>query len=167
LENFRLPEGNFDAAIMMSETFPIMSENPALLGHLRAVAKTLRKGGLYCVDIDRQPGVEVVQGKRQLWRERSVQVGETRIEIKEYNRPIEWCSGLHSMYQIECKITFPGGSKVSTDDRIPVRYILPPTLELAALASGCFKLIACYADLSLTRPMRRCYGRWWGILQKL
>jgi SAM-dependent methyltransferase len=166
-ERFRIPEGNFDAAILMSETFPVMSSNAALLGHLQSVGRTMRRGGIYCVDIDRHGGVEIIRGRRKLWRERSVRIGDIHVDIREFNRPITWDSGLHSIYQLACRIRFPDGREVTTNDNIPVRYIIPATLELAARASGYFNLIASYADLSLTRPMSRCYGRWWGVLRRV
>jgi len=165
-ERFRIPEGNFDAAILMSETFPVMYSNAALIGHLRSVGRTLRRGGIYCVDIDKHPGVEIVRRRRKLWRERTVRIGDIKVDVREFNRPITWDSGLHSIYQLECRITFPDGRAVTTNDRIPVRYLVPPTLELAAAASGCFDLVASYADLSMTKPMHRCYGRWWGVLRR-
>jgi SAM-dependent methyltransferase len=165
IERFRIPERAFDAAFFMSETFPIMVTNADLMSHLRSVARVLRRGGIYCVDIDRHDGIELVR-KRTLWRERTVQVGSVLVEIREFNRPVRWDSALHSIYELECRIHFPEGP-VLTRDIIPVRYIVPPTLELMATASGCFKLIACYADLSFTKPIERCYGRWWGILQRV
>jgi SAM-dependent methyltransferase len=166
-DQFRLPENKFDAAILMSETFPVIIDNAAMLSHLRSVGRLLRRGGLYCIDIDRHAGIELVRGKRELWRERSVKVEGAEISIREFNRPISWDSGLHSIYQLECRIRFPDGRGVTTNDQIPVRHLVPATLELAAKASGCFALTACYADLSMTRPMHRCHGRWWGVLRRL
>ncbi|MBF6570010.1 MAG: class I SAM-dependent methyltransferase [Candidatus Binataceae bacterium] len=165
IERFRIPERLFDATFFMSETFPIMVTNADLMSHLRSVARVLRRGGIYCIDIDRHDGIELVR-KRKLWRERTVRAGSVLVEIREFHRPIRWDSTLHSIYELECRIHFPAGP-VLTRDIIPVRYIVPATLELIAGASGCFKLIACYADLSFTKPIERCHGRWWGILQRV
>lgn len=166
VENFRLPERPFDAAFFMSETFPIMTDNRALLSHLVSVGRLLRRGALYCVDIDRHDGVDVI-AKRRPWRRRRVRIDSTRVDVREYHRPIDWCSGLHSIYELECTIHFPGRAAVVTRDVVPVRYTLPPLLELAALASGCFTMVAAYADLSFTRPMEKCYGRWFGVLRRV
>ncbi len=51
IEKFTLPERRFDAAIFMSETFPVIVENVDLLSHLRSVGRALKRGGLYCIDI--------------------------------------------------------------------------------------------------------------------
>jgi hypothetical protein len=69
------------------------------------------------------------------------------------------------IYELECTIHFPG-DMVVTRDLIPVRYMTPPLMELAARASGCFKMIACYSDLSFMTPLDQCYGRWLGVLRR-
>ena len=149
----------------MSETFPIMTENRALLSHLASVGRLLGRGGLYCVDIDRHDGVEVT-GARKLWRRRKVIADGTRVDVREYHRPIAWSSGMHSIYELECTIHFPAG-RVVTRDIVPVRYTLPSLLELAARACGYFTMVACYADLSFTKPIEKCYGRWLGVLRRV
>ena len=165
IERFRLPERPFDAAFFMSETFPIMTENRALLSHLASVGRLLHRGGLYCVDIDRHDGVEVV-GVRKLWRRRKVDAAGTPVDVREYHRRIAWSSGIHSIYELECTIHFPAGPVV-TRDIVPVRYTLPSLLELAARASGYFTMVACYADLSLAKPIEKCHGRWLGVLRRV
>jgi hypothetical protein len=142
-----------------------MTENRALLAHLASVGRLLGRGGLYCVDVDRHDGVEVT-GARKLWRRREVIAAGTRVDVREFHRPIPWSSGMHSIYELECTIHFPTGPIV-TRDIVPVRYTLPSLLELAARASGCFTMVACYADLSLTKPIEKCYGRWLGVLRRV
>ncbi|MGA2411423.1 MAG: class I SAM-dependent methyltransferase, partial [Candidatus Binataceae bacterium] len=46
-ERFTLPERPFDAAFLMSETFPVMATNAAIISHLQAVGRLLKEGGLY------------------------------------------------------------------------------------------------------------------------
>jgi SAM-dependent methyltransferase len=52
IEQFRLPEKSFDTAFFMSETFPIMIRNRDIITHLESVAALVKRGGLYCIDID-------------------------------------------------------------------------------------------------------------------
>ena len=165
IEKFTLPERAFDAAIFMSETFPVIVENPDLLSHLKSVARALKRGGLYCVDIDRQDPLPRV-GQRTMWRERTARAGGVALGIREFHRPIAWHSPLHSIYELECTINFPAGA-VTTRDLIPVRYTTPSTLELAALASGMFKMVAAYCDLSFTKPLDKCRYRWTGVLRRV
>jgi hypothetical protein len=40
-------------------------------------------------------------------------------------------------------------------------------MNLLARASGCFELIACYPDLSFTRPLAQCDGRWLAVLRRV
>ncbi len=73
---------------------------------------------------------------------------------------------MHSVYELQCTIHFARG-RIVTRDVVPVRYTLPPLLDLAARASGYFVLAACYADLSFSKPMDKCYGRWLGVLRRV
>ena len=164
IERFRIPQEQLDAAFFMSETFPVIESNRNLMCHFRSVGRALRCGGIYCVDIDRHDGVELVK-RRKLWRERNVRIGQTAVEIREFYRPIRWNEGMHSIYELECRIHFPT-EKVVTRDIIPVRHMTPPLMELAARASGMFEMIAAYADLSMGRSMERCYGRWMAVLRR-
>lgn len=165
IEQFQLPEKPFDMAFFMSETFPIMTRNRDIISHLTSVGASLKRGGLYCIDIDRQDGIELVK-TRSLWRERAVQAHDTHVEVREYHRPIEWHEGMQSIYELECTIHFDGGA-VHTCDVIPVRYITPPLMELMAVASRKFQMSAAYADLSFTRPMAQCQGRWLAVLRRV
>jgi SAM-dependent methyltransferase len=165
IADFRLPERRFDAAFFMSETFTILISNRDLLSHLRSVGRLLRPGGLYCVDIDRHDRSRQVRA-RQIWRRRTVRAAGTRVDVREFNRPFPWHSGLHSIYELECRIRFPSGT-VTTRDVIPIRHTLPCTLELAAQASGMFEMVAAYTDLSLTTPLDRCQRRWLGVLRRI
>ena len=101
-----------------------------------------------------------------MWRERTARATGVALDIREYHRPIAWHSPLHSIYELECTIKFPDGA-VTTRDLIPVRYTTPSTLELAALASGMFKMIAAYCDLSFTKPLDKCRYRWTGVLRRV
>lgn len=165
IEKFTLPERRFDAAILMSETFPVLVENADLLSHLRSVGRALKRGGLYCIDIDRQDPIARVS-RRTMWRERQTRAAGIPLEIREFHRPVAWHSPMHSIYELECTINFPAGA-VTTRDLIPVRYTLPATLELAALASGMFKMAAVYCDLSFTKPLDKCRYRWTGVLRRV
>jgi SAM-dependent methyltransferase len=164
IEQFTLPERKFDAAIFMSETLPVIVENADLLSHLKSVGRALKRGGLYCVDIDRQDPMPRV-ARRTMWRARDARAGSIPLRIREFNRPIPWHSPLHSIYELECTIGFPSG-EVTTRDLIPVRYTPPWALDLAARASGMFEMVGAYADLSFSKSIAKCRYRWLGVLRR-
>lgn len=164
IERFGLPENGFDAAFFMSETFPVMTSNAAVTSHLRSVGRLLRRGGLYCVDIDRHDGLRTTGGRR-LWRRRRVRVGAIKVDVREYYCPLPWYAGTW-IYDLQCRIHLPGGT-ASTEDLVPIRYTLPSTLENAARASAMFEMVACYSDLSFTRPLEKCDRRWLGVLRRI
>jgi SAM-dependent methyltransferase len=165
IERFRLPERPFDAAIFMCETFPILRTNVDLMSHMKSVAAALKRGGLYCIDVDRHDGIDLI-GRRKLWRKREVNIGSLRVDVREFHRPIDWHDAMHSIYELECTIHFPAG-KVTTRDLIPVRYITPPLMDLIAQASGCFAMMACYSDLSFSKSIEDCNGRWLAVLKRV
>jgi SAM-dependent methyltransferase len=84
IERFKLLERPFDAAIFMCETFPLLKTNATLMSHLKSIAALLRPGGLYCIDVDRHDGVELVR-RRRLWRERKVKFGPVRVDVREFH----------------------------------------------------------------------------------
>jgi SAM-dependent methyltransferase len=165
IEKFTLPEPPFDAAIFMSETFPVMTTNAGILAHLESVGRLLKRGALYCIDIDRQDGIRAVRS-RQMWRRRTLRAGGATVEVRAFNRPMPWYSGIHSIFELECKIRFPD-REVATRDIVPIRYTLPCTLELAAKASRRFELVAAYADLSFVTPLEECDRQWLGVLRRV
>ncbi len=164
IERFRIPERPFDAAFFMSETFPVMTANRDILSHLRSVGRMLRRGGIYCIDVDRQDGIRVAHPAK-LW-DRKLRVGDARVQVRGVHRPMPWHSDIYSNFEIVCSIDFPG-RRVTTRDIVPIRYTLPCTLELLAQASGMFELIATYTDLSFTKPLEKCHRRWWGVLRRI
>jgi SAM-dependent methyltransferase len=165
IERFRIPERPFDAAFFSSETFPVMTDNGAIVSHLQSVGRALRRGGLYCIDVDRMDGVRETR-THQLWQDRTLAVDGATVKVRAFNRPTPWHSGVYSIFDLQCEIELPSGS-VRTRDLIPVRYTIPPTLDLLARASGMFTMIAAYADYSFDTPMDQCERRWLGVLRRV
>ena len=164
IERFRIPERSFDAAFFMSETFPVMTENRDILSHLQSVGRLLKRGGLYCIDIDRQDGIRASRPQK-LW-DRSLRVGDAKVKVQGIHRPTPWHSGTYSNFEITCRIRFRDRGIV-TRDVVPIRYTLPCTIDLLAQASGMFQMIATYTDLSFTKPLDRCHRRWWAVLRRV
>jgi SAM-dependent methyltransferase len=165
IERFRVPGRAFDAALFSSETFPVMTENDAIISHLQSVGRLLRRGGLYCIDVDRMDGVRETR-MHQLWRDRTIEVDGATVKVRAFNRPTPWHSGVYSVFDLRCEI-LSRGKTVRTRDLIPVRYTVPPTLDLLARASGMFRMIAAYSDYSFDAPIEKCDRRWLGVLRRI
>jgi hypothetical protein len=88
------------------------------------------------------------------------------VTVQTYNRPFSWHLGLHQVFELECEIHFRDRT-VTTRDVIPIRYTVPPLLELAAEASRMFQMIAVYTDLSFATPLDQCDRRWMGVLKRV
>jgi SAM-dependent methyltransferase len=165
IDKFSIPERRFDVAFFMSETFPVLTSNKSLLAHLHSVGRLLKKGGLYCIDIDRMNGLRAVRARRR-WQRREVRNADAVVTVQTYNRPFSWHLGLHQVFELECEIHFRDRT-VTTRDVIPIRYTVPPLLELAAEASRMFQMIAVYTDLSFATPLDQCDRRWMGVLKRV
>ena len=168
INKFAIPERPFDVAFFMSETFPVLISNAELLSHLQSVGKLLRKGGLYCIDIDKMDRIRMVR-ERKRWQRRKVRTAEASVEVTTYDRPFPWYSATQSIFELECRIKFRKRPDeiITTRDIIPIRYTVPPLLELAAKASRSFEMIATYTDLSFERSLDQCDRRWLGVLQRV
>ena len=152
----------------MSETFPVLVSNDDLLSHLQSVGRLLRRGGLYCIDIDKMDRIRMVR-ERKRWQRRKVRTPDATVEVTTYDRPFPWYSAIQSIFELECRIQFRDrpNQVVTTRNVIPIRYTVPPLLELAAKASRMFEMIAVYTDLSFVAPLDECDRRWLGVLQRV
>jgi SAM-dependent methyltransferase len=168
INKFSIPERPFDVAFFMSETFPVLITNDDLLSHLRSVGRLLRRGGVYCIDVDKMDRIRMVR-ERKRWQRRKVRTDDATIDVTTYDRPFPWYSTIQSIFELECQIKFRDrrDHAVTTRDIIPIRYTVPPLLELAAKASRMFEMIAVYADLSFEAPLAECERRWLGVLRRV
>ncbi len=168
INKFAIPERPFEVAFFMSETFPVLISNQDLLSHLQSVGNLLQRGGLYCVDIDKMDRIRMVRDRKR-WQRRKVRTPAATVEVTTYDRPFPWYSATQSIFELECRIKFRDrpDDAVTTRDIIPIRYTVPPLLELAAKASRMFEMIAAYADLSFSTPLEQCDRRWLGVLKKV
>ena len=136
IEKFALPERPSTPAIFMSETFPVMTRNADILSHLESVGRLLRRGALYCIE-RRSAGRHAGSVRsRQMWRRRTIRVGDAIVEVRAFNRPMPWDSGIHSIFELECKIRFPDRTVV-TRDLVPIRYTLPARSRWRRKRPGC------------------------------
>jgi SAM-dependent methyltransferase len=168
INKFSIPERRFDVAFFMSETFPVLMSNDDLLSHLHSVGRLLRRGGLYCIDIDKMDRIRMVR-ERKRWQRRKVRTPDATVEVTTFDRPFPWYSATQSIFELECRIQFRDrrDRPITTRDIIPIRYTVPPLLELAAKASRMFEMVAVYTDLSLVTPLDECDRRWLGVLQRV
>ena len=151
----------------MSETFPVMTRNAEILSHLESVGRLLRRGALYCIDVDRQDGLEGGAVASRSGAGARYRAATRSVEVREYQPPDAVGLGIHSIFELECNIRFPDRHGRHARP-VPVRYTMPSLLELAAQsARGYFAMVACYADLSFIKPIEKCYGRWLGVLRRV
>ena len=101
ITDFQLNAGPFDAAIFMAETFPIITEYEAIANHFRCVRRALRPGGVYIIDIDAHRAG--VRDAYKVWGERTVEFGDTCVEVWHENFPGDFVRGT-SRLVMHCRI---------------------------------------------------------------
>ncbi len=115
-----------DAAIFMSETFPLIIEYDDLRSHFAAVRRVLRLGGLYIVDIDaHRHGVGT---KYEVWGERTVVVEGGEVEIWHESFPGDWVQGIAHI-KMHCRIKLADGVHETADEWV-LRVDSPSNLRV-------------------------------------
>jgi|APSaa5957512576_1039674.scaffolds.fasta_scaffold47845_2 SAM-dependent methyltransferase len=90
--SFNIPEDAFDCVIFMSETFPLVRTDEALLSHFASVRAVLRPGGLYIVDIDRsKEGVGVDRSITEI--QSAMTADGIKVEYWLESYPGDWVTG--------------------------------------------------------------------------
>ena len=119
--------GDFDAAIFMSETFPIIHRYQDLVSHFASVRRALRPKGLYIVDVDahRHGGVGI---DYERWGDRTVQIGDLQVAIWHESFPGNWVEGTGRLV-MHTRIT-DGDKTITTRDDWTGRKDAPWHLDL-------------------------------------
>ncbi len=111
--NFTLPTADFDAAIFMFETFPVITEYTDLMSHFNAVRRHLKPGGLYIIDLDaRRQGVGVNTGE---WGRQTLPLANGWVEMWQEEFPGDWVRNVSHM-TMRCRICLDGVIHETVDD---------------------------------------------------
>ncbi len=113
IADFTLEDPPFDAAIFMAETFPILTEYEGIASHFACVRQSMRRGGVYIIDIDAHRAG--VRDEYKVWGERTEQVGDARVDIWHENFPGDFVDGI-SRLVMHCRIHADGAVHETRDD---------------------------------------------------
>ena len=128
--DFDLGEADFDAAVFMFETFPLITEYDAIASHFAAVRRHLRRGGIYTVDLDAYGhGIRSEAGK---WGRRTVSFPGGTAETWYEDLPGNWVTGTNRLV-LHCRIWLAGQLHETRDDWL-IRSYTPWELALLARA---------------------------------
>jgi SAM-dependent methyltransferase len=98
---FDLETADFDAAVFMFETFPLISRLDHIVSHFDAVRRHLRDGGVYVVDVDSYgAGIRSASG---VWGRRTVTYPGGSAEAWFEDHPGNWIEGTNSLV-LHCRI---------------------------------------------------------------
>jgi SAM-dependent methyltransferase len=148
MTDFRLPRP-VDAAICMQDSQGHLLETEALLAHLRAVRRNVRRGGVYV--FDRMVPNGWSPGARWVWtrRRRGVTVRTTFQTLLEYDVARQVCQEVMRFDISE------GGRRHTVVQRHPTRVVFPQELlALVGLAGG-WEFCGWFSNFSLKRPLEK------------
>jgi SAM-dependent methyltransferase len=110
---FNLDATDFDAAIFMFETFPVITDYDDIVSHFRSVRRHLKRGGLYIVDVDvRKRGVGIHTGE---WGRRTETLPNGYVETWCEDFPGDWVQGTSHLV-LHCRICLDGQMYETVDD---------------------------------------------------
>ena len=144
--NFDLGVSDFDAAIFMFETFPLITEYDDIASHFGAVRRHMKQGGIYVIDVDAgKHGVRTEPGE---WGRKTVSLPDGRVETWCEDLPGDWVQATNHMV-LHCRIC-SGDRVYETRDDWVIRLYSPWELALLARALEGWQLDGFYAwqDLS-------------------
>jgi len=145
-----------DAAMFMSETFPLITGYDELVSHFASVRRAVRPGGLYIVDIDAHR--HGVGDKYEVWGKRTVPVQDGEVEVWHESFPGDWIQGTSRM-RMHCRIKL-GEHLQETEDEWVIRADSPWNLRVLVESLGGWHVEGFYSwrDLSpVSEDDRHCY----------
>jgi SAM-dependent methyltransferase len=148
MTDFRLARP-VDAAICMQDSQGHLLTNEALLAHLRAVRRNVRRGGVFVFDRLVPNGWSPVARWTWTRRRRGVTVRATFQTLLDYDVARQVCQEVMRFEIAE------GGRRRTVVQRHPTRIVYPQELAALVALAGGWELCGRYANFSLRRPLER------------
>jgi SAM-dependent methyltransferase len=148
MTDFRLPRP-VDAAICMQDSQGHLLETSALLAHLRAVRRNLRRGGLYVFDRLVPNGWS--PGARWTWTRRrwGITVRTTFQTLLDYDVARQVC---HEVMRFDIS---ENGRRRVVVQRHPTRIVFPQELRALVELAGGWQFCGSFSNFSLRRPLEK------------
>jgi SAM-dependent methyltransferase len=138
--DFDLGTADFEAAIFMFETFPLLTAWDDIAHHFDAVRRHLKPGGTYIVDVDAtRHGIRSGSGE---WGRRILALPHGEVETWCEDMPGDWVAGTNHM-ALCCRLTLEGQVH-ETRDEWAIRAWSPWDLALLARALDGWRLDGFY-----------------------
>jgi hypothetical protein len=145
--DFELGVSDYDAAIFMFETFPLITEYADIASHFLTVRRHMRRGGIYIIDVDAcRHGIRMETGE---WGRRTVSLPTGSVETWNEDLPGDWVQGINHMV-LHCRICVDDQVYETRDDWY-IRAYSPWDLALLARSLDGWQLDGFYSwrDLSI------------------
>ena len=111
--DFDLDVRDFDAAIFMSETFPLLTEYDDIQSHFWSMRRHMRGGAPYIIDIDaHRHGVGT---RQEVWGRRTHELENGSVEMWHEDFPGDWVKGTSHLV-VHCRIQIGEETYETADD---------------------------------------------------
>lgn len=148
--DFDLGVYDFEAAIFMFETFPLICEYSEIGSHFSAVRRHIIKGGVYIVDVDiSKHGIRKGGGE---WGRRSLSLPDGYVETWNEDLPGDIENGINHMV-LHCRISM-SGEVYETRDDWRVRIYSPEDLAILGFVLDGWEFDGCYSWRDLSEEIR-------------
>ena len=117
--DFALDRTDFDAAIFMYETFPLITEFDQIQDHFNAVRRHVRKGGIYIVDVDVPKGG--IRQEMGAWGRKTIKLPDGHVETWYEDLPGNWMQGTNHVI-LHCLINLEDDVHMTRDEWIVRSY---------------------------------------------
>lgn len=145
---FALPRP-VDAAICMQDSQGHLLATEALVAHLRAVRRNLRRGGLFVFDRLVPNGWSPTARWTWTRRRRGVTVRTTFQTLLDYDVARQVC------YEVMRFDIVEGGRRRVVTQRHPTRIVFPQELRAIVALAGGYEFCGWFSNFSLRRPLER------------
>jgi ubiquinone/menaquinone biosynthesis C-methylase UbiE len=145
---FDLGVADFDAALFLFETFPLITDYRDIVSHFRAVRRHMKSGGIYIVDLDASRGVREQAGE---WGRKIIPLPDGQVEMWHEDSPGDWVNGINHLVLV-CRISLHGKDH-ATRDEWHIRAYSPWQVSLLAQTLDGWRLGGFYSWQDLSKEI--------------
>lgn len=147
--DFDLGDEQFDCAIFMAETFPLITRYEDLVRHFAAVRRHLRPGGIYVIDVDAHR--RGVRAEHAVWGRQSFLLPDGWVEVWHEDMPGDWVQG--TSHLVMHSRIHRGDTVCETRDEWRIRVDSPWHLELLLKTVPGWSLVGFYSWRDLSKDI--------------
>ena len=144
-------DGTYDLAVCLMDTFRFLLTNDEIMDHLKYVGDHVSPGGLYVTDFWIPLKWDMLANEIYQWEQ---QEGDTTVRVFYLQHP-DSVDPVNQTFEDELVFSIDegGNTREIRGDRTRTRLMMPQEFRALVDASGAFKLVGCYGDFDVDKPL--------------